>query len=247
MWPQPKTCTSHDQPTTHAHTGRTCIGPDPCLRLRPRYMGKLRLIYPLLHTSLLLEGCCKPVSSTEKLVTSPHLEILFRATSAQRETSVMSPTVRARATARPATTWAQHATRGSLKTSTGLYHGLSPLRRWAVCSRIQSPPPHLPSPQAAPSAPAFPERPTSAPQPSAPHDRTQPAFPGCLMHAHCPLAPPPHPNTTQKQSEAISIPTIVVPKAHGCLSLSHSLSLSYGPTWSPSWQAGHLPGASKRC
>ena len=155
----------------------------------------------------------------------------------RRETSVMSPTVRARATARPATTWAQHATRGSLKTSTGLYHGLSPLRRWAVCSRIQSPP--LRSPQAAPSAPAFPERPTSAPQPSAPHDRTQPAFPGCLKHAHCPLAPPPHPNATQKPSEAVSS------RSQGPrlpLSLSLSLSLlrpdvvSVLAGWASSWR-----------
>jgi hypothetical protein len=109
-----------------------------------------------------------------------------------------------------------------------LYITASCLWRGGLCSRIQRAhaAPLRPRPPSSASA-----LPTSAPLLCPSPRRGAPLHPASLpcgsvphMHAHCPLAPPPHPNATQKPSEAVSI----VHKAHGCLSLSLSLSLT-GP------------------
>ena len=111
--PQPQTCTSNDQPNAPSTpAGRA-------LHLAYARLAYARLALPThaaraaaIHDiAALSEPARRCIYSRESPLN------LHPVTPAVAETSEMLPKARERGTARPATTWAQHATRGSLKTS----------------------------------------------------------------------------------------------------------------------------------
>ena len=186
--PQPQTCTSNDQPNApRKPAGRALLLAYARLayaRLAlPTHAARAAAIHDI---AALSEPARRCIYSRESPLN------LHPVTPAVAETSEMLPKARERGTARPATAWAQHATRGSLKTSarvysgSAIYHGLLPLERWAVLTHPKGPC-RPPPPQAALLRLSPPhKRPTSVPQPSAgrPTAPSQPSLaPSCTPTA----------------------------------------------------------------
>jgi len=180
--PQPQTCTSNDQPNDpRTPAGRALLlayARLACARLAlPTHAARAAAIHDI---AALSEPARRCIYSRESPLN------LHPVTPAVAETSEMLPKARERGTERPATTWAQHATRGSLKTSrphvcSGSACRSRPLASGGgLCSRIQRA-------QAAPLRLSPPHtRPTSVPQPSAgrPTAPSQPSLaPSCTPTA----------------------------------------------------------------